>query len=140
MRRKNITARRKAKTKKSFNKDLKSNEFYKKFEKIILNNINKNNFAVAVSGGADSLCLAYFSKIYEDRFKNKVLYLIVNHNLRKESGIEANKVHNILKKKDIKSNLEFKDLRLFKNVETTSSIRRSEMILGEINHSLKFNM
>mgnify|MGYP001206994078 CR=1 FL=1 len=105
MRRKNLTAKRKAKKKESFKKDLKAKEFYRRFEKIVFDNVKKENFVVAVSGGPDSLCLAYFSKIYRDKFKNRVSYLIVNHNLRKESGIEANNVKSILKKKGIKSKI-----------------------------------
>ena len=34
--------------------------------------MKKKNFAIAVSGGADSLCLAYFSKIYASEFKNRI--------------------------------------------------------------------
>ena len=89
MKRKNLIAKRKVK------------ELYKKFEKIVLRNIKKANFAVAVSGGADSLCLSYFSKLYSKKFKNKIYFLIINHNIRKESYPEALKVKKILHKKNI---------------------------------------
>lgn len=105
MRRKNLIVKRKAKKYKFFIKDLKVNEFYKRFEKVIFNNIKKEDFAVAVSGGPDSLCLAYFAKIYKNKNKSKVIFLIVNHNLRKESSNEALKVKNILKKKSIESKI-----------------------------------
>ena len=42
-------------------KNKKINQIYKKFEKSL--NIDKN-FIVAVSGGADSLALAFLAKIY----------------------------------------------------------------------------
>ena len=42
-------------------KDKRIYKIYNKFEKNL--NLN-NNFTVAVSGGADSLALAFFSKIY----------------------------------------------------------------------------
>ena len=93
MKRKNLIAKRKVK------------ELYKKFEKIVLRNIKKANFAVAVSGGADSLCLSYFSKLYSKKFKNKIYFLIINHNIRKESYPEALKVKKILHKKKINSKI-----------------------------------
>jgi tRNA(Ile)-lysidine synthase len=103
MKRKNLTAKRKAKKNFLPIKDLKVNQLYQKFEKIVKKNINKHDFAVAVSGGADSLCLSYFSKLYGSRFKNKIFILIVNHNIRKESNNEALQVKKILSNKKIKS-------------------------------------
>ena len=101
MKRKNSIAKRKAK-KLSFN-NLKIKEFYTKFKTTVYKNIKRKNFAVGVSGGSDSLCLAYFGKLYESEFKNKVHFLIINHNLRKESFKEALKVKKILKNKKIES-------------------------------------
>jgi tRNA(Ile)-lysidine synthase len=83
--------------------DPKITKFYKKFKSIVFNNIKKENFALAVSGGSDSLCLAYFSKMYASEFKNKIHVLIVDHKLRKESKNEVLKVKNILKKQGIPS-------------------------------------
>ena len=105
MKRKNLTAKRKAKEKFLLVRDSKINQLYQKFEKIVKKNINKNDFAVAVSGGADSLCLSYFSKLYSLKFKNKVYILIVNHNIRKESRKEALQVKKILNNKKIKSEI-----------------------------------
>ena len=105
MKRKNLTAKRKAKEKILPVKDSKINQLYQKFEKIVKKNINRNDFAVAVSGGADSLCLSYFSKLYSSKFKNKIYILIVNHNIRKESNKEALQVKKILINKKIKSEI-----------------------------------
>ena len=60
---------------------------------------------MAVSGGSDSLCLAYFSKVFASEFKNKIHILIVDHKLRKEAHKEALKVKGILKKKGIQSKI-----------------------------------
>ena len=49
-------------------KNKKIAQIYKKFEKSL--NINEN-FIVAVSGGPDSLALAFLSKVYS--IKNKVV-------------------------------------------------------------------
>ena len=59
-------------------KDKRTLQIYKKFEKNCLN-INEN-FAVAVSGGPDSLALSFLAKIYSIKnFLNKnILLLIIN--------------------------------------------------------------
>ena len=97
--------KRKVKRKKLISKNYKINNFYKKFEAILSKNVKKNNFAVAVSGGPDSLCLAYFGKKYVSNFKNRMHVLIVNHNLRRESKSEALQVREILNKNVIKSKI-----------------------------------
>ena len=59
-------------------KNSKINQIYKKFENSL--NINEN-FIVAVSGGPDSLALAYLAKIYSIRHKINVqnfILLIIN--------------------------------------------------------------
>ena len=73
----------------------KISQIYKKFEKSIH---IKENFVVAVSGGPDSLALAFLAKIYS--IKNNLVskFLIVDHKLRPNSTIEAKKVKRILKK------------------------------------------
>ena len=97
MKRKNLTARKKAKKKKFNFKNPKIQKFYVNFKSIISKDIGGKSFALAVSGGSDSLCLAYFSKIYSSEFGNKIHVLIVDHKLRKESAGEALKVKKILR-------------------------------------------
>ena len=105
MKRKNLIATKKAKKNKLLFKNPKILNFYKKFKSTIFKYIQNKSFAVAVSGGSDSLCLAYFSKIYSSEFHNKIHVLIVDHKLRKESSKEALKVKAILKKKKIQSKI-----------------------------------
>ena len=62
------------------------NKIYKKFE--ISLNLDES-FAVAVSGGPDSLALAFLSKVYSIKKSLKVTYFIVDHKLRKNSSKEA---------------------------------------------------
>ena len=99
MRRKNLTVKRKVKKIKSLKKDLKINQIYNKFKTTTFKILKNQRFAIAVSGGSDSLCLAYLSKLYSSDYKNKLDILIVDHKLRKESSKEATKVKNILNKK-----------------------------------------
>ena len=108
MKRKNSIARKKVKkiNNSSFLiRDPKILNYYKEFKFILRRDIKNKNFALAVSGGADSLCLAYFSKIYSNEFGNKIHTLIVDHNLRKNSQKEALTVKEILKKKGISSKI-----------------------------------
>ena len=105
MKRKNLIARKKAKNNKYLFKDSKILNFYKKFKSVIFRDIKDKSFALAVSGGSDSLCLAYFSKIYSSEFGNKIHILIVDHNLRKESYKEALRVKEILRKEKIPSRI-----------------------------------
>ena len=56
----------------------------------------KETFAVAVSGGPDSLALAFLTKIFAIKHNLKSRYFIVNHRLRKEATSEAQKVKKIL--------------------------------------------
>ena len=99
MKRKNLTATKKVKKNNIHFKDLKVLNFYSKFKSIISKKIKKNSFALAVSGGSDSLCLAYFGKMYSSEFGNRMHILIVDHKLRKNSHKEAIKVKKILSKK-----------------------------------------
>ena len=70
---------------KEFNSSLKINE----------------KFAVAVSGGSDSLSLAFFAKCFSLINELDVKFYIINHNLRKDSMSEAKLVASRLKKFDI---------------------------------------
>jgi len=105
MKRKNLIAIKKVSNKELSIKNLKIKKTYAKFKTVIFKEVNKKNFALAVSGGPDSLSLAYFGKMYVHEFKNKMHVLIVDHKLRKESGREAIKVKEILKKEGIKSKI-----------------------------------
>ena len=67
MRRKNLIAAR-VKKKKLQIKDAKIKKIYTKFRSIIYKKIKRNSFALAVSGGSDSLCLAYFGKKYTQEY------------------------------------------------------------------------
>ena len=105
MRRKNLIVRKKVKKKNNIFQNPKILSFYSNFESVIYKDIKDKSFVVAVSGGADSLCLAYFSKLYSYKNGNKIHTLIVDHKIRKESGKESLKVKKILKKKGISSTI-----------------------------------
>tara|TARA_Y100000590_G_scaffold120288_2_gene137721 strand:- start:10670 stop:11776 length:1107 start_codon:yes stop_codon:yes gene_type:complete len=104
MRRKNLIARKKA-NRNQFLKNKKIHYLYSKFKSIILKSIKNKSFALAVSGGPDSLCLAFFGKLYSLENNNRIKVLIVDHKLRKESKKEAIKVKKLLTQKKIPSRI-----------------------------------
>ncbi len=75
---------------------------FKKFEKNF--EINES-FIVAISGGPDSLALAFLTKIFSLKYNLTCKYFIVDHRLRKGSTYEAKKVKKILGKLGIKVEL-----------------------------------
>ena len=94
-------------SRKNSNVNLKNGfQDYKDLSKIYLNFkkkldlLSKKNYVVAVSGGPDSLALVALSKEYKFyKKKTKFSYILINHNLRKNSNLEANQVKALLKKK-----------------------------------------
>ena len=62
-------------------------------------------FIVGVSGGPDSLALAYLTKIYSIKYSLKCKYFIVDHKLRSESTNEAKIVKKLLNEFDIKAEI-----------------------------------
>ena len=70
-------------------------KIYKEFKSSL--NIN-NSFAVAVSGGPDSLSLAFLAKCFSLINNVDVKFYIVDHKLRKNSSSEAKLVSLKLKK------------------------------------------
>ena len=78
------------------------NQIYKKFEKSF--KLDKN-FIVAVSGGADSLALAFLTTLFALKNNLNPKYYIVDHKLRKDSTSEALKVKKTLNSLNISSKI-----------------------------------
>jgi tRNA(Ile)-lysidine synthase len=92
----------------------------------------KEGLAVAVSGGPDSLALAYLAKCYSLKHKVKVKYYIVNHKLRKESLLEAETVKKVLKKIDIQCTiLNWNGKKPTKNIQATARDKRYSLLANE---------
>ena len=99
MKKKNSTAqRKKVKFDNKHLNDPKIKKVYLTFKKQLYSQIKNEKFCIGVSGGPDSLALAFLAKVFSIEFNSKFIALIVNHNLRKQSGFEAQKVKKILHK------------------------------------------
>ena len=97
-------------------KDKRTLQIYKKFEIELAIN---TNFAVAVSGGPDSLALSFLAKIYSIKKSLDVKYFIVDHRLRKNSTLEAKYVQKKLKNFSINLNiLNWKGIKPKKNIQS----------------------
>jgi tRNA(Ile)-lysidine synthase len=135
MSRKNLSVKTKnlKHLKKSILKNKKISQIYKKFEKSI--DINEN-FAVAVSGGPDSLALAILAKIYS--IDNKIVpkFFIVDHKLRLESTREANHVKKVLKDFMIDAEiLTWKGKKPSKNIQALARKKRYEILFKRCDES-----
>jgi len=96
----------------------------------------KEDLAVAVSGGPDSLALAYLTKCYSLKNKIKVKYYIVNHNLRNESLLEAETVKKILKRIDIQCTiLNWDGKKPSKNIQAKARDKRYSLLTNECKKS-----
>ena len=101
-------------------------QIYEKFEKTL--NIQEN-FIVAVSGGPDSLALAFLAKIYSIKKKLNCKFFIVDHKLRVESTKEAKSTQQVLKKKLIKAEiLAWKGKKPLNNIQSIARKKRYELL------------
>jgi tRNA(Ile)-lysidine synthase len=104
-------------------------KIYKDFSSLLS---TKESFAVAVSGGPDSLSLAFLAKCFSLINKVKVNYFIVNHKLRKESSKEAKYVSNLLKKIDIKCKiLSWNGKKPANNVQAVAREKRYQLLANK---------
>ena len=105
------------------------NQIYKKFEQSIELN---ENFAVAVSGGPDSLALAFLSKVYSIKKRISPKFFIVDHKLRPESTKEAKLVIKILKKYSINVKiLTWQGKKPIKNIQSLARKKRLKLLFAE---------
>ena len=117
-------------------KHLKTKKISKVFREFSNTLKVKEDLAVAVSGGPDSLALAYLTKCYELKNKLKVKYFIVDHKLRKESSLEAKTVKEILNKIDVSCRiLKWNGKKPSKNIQGEARIKRYSLLADECKKS-----
>tara|TARA_B100001769_G_C22039851_1_gene558844 strand:+ start:169 stop:1236 length:1068 start_codon:yes stop_codon:yes gene_type:complete len=112
------------------NKKIKSvnNKFLKNLKILNFN----DSLAAAISGGPDSLALAFLLKNYEIKNNVKVRYYIVDHKLRAESADEAKTVKNKLKKYRINCKiLSWKGKKPTSNIQGNARNIRYQLIYNE---------
>ena len=111
---------------------------FNKFEKKL--DINQS-YLVAVSGGSDSLALAFLSKCFEKKYDVRFNYCIVDHKLRPESSKEAKEVCRILKKIKINCKiLKWKGFKPSSNVQAIARINRYSLLEKECTRTKSQNI
>ena len=90
--------------------------------------LNKKKYLVAVSGGSDSLALVALTKAYTFQKKTKFFYVLVNHNIRKNSDIEAQQVKRLLRKKNIILRILSNKEKISKNIQAEARKVRYSMM------------
>jgi len=104
-------------------------QIYQKFENTL--GIN-NKFAVALSGGPDSLALVFLARCFALKYKLNVKYFIVDHKLRKESSSEAKIVVKNLKKFGISCKiLSWVGKKPFSNIQSIARENRYRLLIKE---------
>ena len=123
-------------SKKNSNVILKNNfENYKELSKIYssfskkLKSLKKKTFLIALSGGPDSLALTALAKSYSYNNKCKIYFVLIDHNLRKNSSKEAQSVKKLLKKNHV-------SLKIIKNNKAVEKNIQSEGELETYNSKL----
>ena len=141
MKKKSLSAKKKIH--KSLLKHLKNkriNKIFKEFKYILdfflkrkTDNLlsKQSKFAVAVSGGPDSLALVFLSKCFllKNKTNSNIKFFIVDHKLRNESSREARSLKKFLIKFDIKSDiLEWKGRKPTSNIQAIARKHRYDLI------------
>ena len=93
-----------------------------------LDSLNKKKYAVAVSGGPDSLALVALTKAYSLISNTKFYYLLVDHNIRKDSNREAKQVKNLLKKNDLNLSIFKNSKKIAKNIQAEARNARYSIL------------
>ena len=127
---KNLSA--KNKNHKKILRNLKDKKIFKIFKEFLDSLNDTENLAVAISGGPDSLALAFLAKCHSLKNKVKVKYFIVDHKLRKDSSTEAKSVRNILKKFNIDCKiLPWNGKKPSKNIQALAREKRYSLLANE---------
>ena len=109
----------------------KIKKIYSQFKKS-LDNQNIKSLGIAISGGPDSLALAFLAKCYSIQKNKKYLYFIVDHKLRKESTKEAKLTKKKLKTYGINCEiLIWNKKKLVSNLQSTARENRYRLIFNK---------
>ena len=95
-----------------------------------LNKLKKKSYVVGVSGGPDSLALAALTKAYNYEKKTKFHYVLINHNIRKNSAQEAIQVKSLLKRHKIFLNIIANKKVITSNIQSEARNVRYKILLN----------
>ena len=118
-------------------KNPKIKKLYSRFKRIISKDTDKN-YCVAISGGPDSMALAFFTKCLSIERGTSNVYFHIDHKLRKESKKESLFIKKILKKFDVNLNiLKWVKNNNLNNIQEQARLKRYELLFKKCkNHKL----
>ena len=103
-------------------------KIYLNFKKELSDVLNEN-YCVAISGGPDSMALAFLTKCLSLETKKKYIFCHIDHGLRKSSNIEAKETKKNLKKFDINLNvLKWIGSKKSSNIQEMARLKRYELL------------
>jgi len=132
MKKRNLSAKKK--THSFFLKKLSNSKIYKIYSKFKknLDSQKVKSMAIAISGGPDSIALAFLSKCYELKNNKKFFYFIVDHKIRKDSTKEAKTTKEKLKKFGIKCEiLTWNKKKKISNLQSEARENRYDLIFNK---------
>ena len=109
--------------------DKKISAIYLKLKSVLSKHKQNNSFAVAVSGGPDSMALAFLSNLLANETRYKIYFLLVDHGIRTNSAKEALKVKKLLKKNGIKLKVLRNRKKISKNIQKNARDLRYELLI-----------
>ncbi len=116
-----------------FLNDPKIKKIYDTFKINIIKIKDVKNFSAAISGGPDSLSLAYLLKCYSIKNSKKIEYYHVDHGLKKNSNKEANYAKFLLKKIQINLKIiKWKGNKPHTNIQSIARKNRYNLLLKKI--------
>ena len=112
-------------------KDKRIKKIYLVFKKNLCKNY-QSKFGVAISGGSDSMALAFLAKCHSIANNQNYYYFSVDHKIRLNSTNEANQTKNKLKKYGINCQiLTWKNNRIKSNLQAKARAMRYHLIFEE---------
>tara|TARA_Y100000590_G_scaffold95093_1_gene107772 strand:- start:4387 stop:5409 length:1023 start_codon:yes stop_codon:yes gene_type:complete len=111
-----------------FIKDKRIKEIYSKFKLVLSRNRKNKSFVVGVSGGPDSMALVALSNSVMHEKNYKILFVLVDHGIRKNSHIEALQVKKLLKKNNIDLKILTNKKKIYKNIQKSARDVRYDLL------------
>ena len=104
------------------------NKIYLNFKNKIIQTRIKS-FIVAISGGPDSLALAALTKALKSEKKYNFQYVLINHNIRKNSSFEAKQVKKLLKVNNINLKVLHNKIKIKNNLQSRARNLRYDLLV-----------
>ena len=114
--------------KNQFKDHVELSHIYKIFKKRI-SFFKKKSFVIAVSGGPDSLALTALAKSFSyENHQCKIYYVLVNHNIRRNSSKEAQLVKKLLRGYYINLNILQNKIKIQRNIQSKAREIRYDLL------------